>query len=199
MRFSKHFACLLWAAALILAVSCRGSGNSPSSPFREFVFTVDSTRLGSAVSVGPFRLRAPVGWEAADSGLLVQVQEHLAQDTSRLAARPVLLYLNHSTQSVFLGVIFRAGPTADEGFVGWARRFVETTRSANPNATVEEEWLLIGQVRAVQLYTVDSLRVQFKFLLDAPTPVGLDFSVPRPAWEYEVRSIESSLGTLRKS
>lgn len=185
----------LWA--WLLLVSCRGSGEAPS-PYRQFTFTVDSARLGEEVSFAGITLRAPRGWDRADSTAMVRIREAAAQDTGRFAVVPEAAFVNPVSNALLFVVTFAGGATSTDGFTGWARRFVDVFGADKPQNTIREEWLLLGGCPAVQLLIQDSMRVQFKFLLDGKVPVGLDFSVPRGAWEGEVRSVESSLGTIRR-
>jgi hypothetical protein len=120
MTFSLRIIVLCCTVALAVGPGCRGAASS-HGPYREFAFSVDSTRLG-----------------------------------------------------------------------------VEAYRSAHPGLDVQEEWLLLGGIHAVQLLGMDTLRVQFKFLVESDPVVGLDYSVPHAAWEQEVRAVESSLGTIRR-
>jgi hypothetical protein len=198
MQYIIRPSCLLTALwAGLLLVSCRGSGEAPS-PYRQLTFTVDSSRLGEEVSVAGIAFQAPRGWERADSAAMVRIREAAAQDTGRFAVVPEAVFVNPISNALLFVVTFAGGATTTDGFTGWARRFVDVFSADKPQGTVREEWLLLGDCPAVQLLIQDSVRVQFKFLLDAKVPVGLDFSVPRSAWEEEVRAVESSLGTIRK-
>jgi len=148
--------------------------------------------------VGSISFQVPQDWAAADSGLVERVRQIVRSDTGSFSAEPAVVYVNPRSGGVLIGTTFAAVLKAGEIFSDWARRFVHHYRAVHEGQTIEEEWLLLGDVRAVQLRSVDSLRVQFKFLIDGNPPVGLDYSIPRAQWETEGRAVESSLGTIHR-
>lgn len=180
---------------VLAAAACRGAGEQPG-PFREFTFTVDSLLLGDRITVREFSIQAPAGWISPDSGIIAAVRTAIERDTSRPGE---LEAVRINLQSGGVLVISKLPETANGGFVPWARQRIERLRTAAAGRTIEEEWLLLNGIRAVQLYLADSSRVQFKFLLDSSPPTGLDFSVPSAAWEREVRSVESAIGSIRRN
>ncbi len=187
----------LITCTLSLTLSCRSSGQAPG-PYQKLDFSVDSTRLGEAVAVGEMTLQAPRDWQRADSTLMSHIHQGMPGDTSRLGVSLEEAFVNAKNGAVLLVTSFANEDIQKEGFVDWARRFAENFYAANPYADTREEWLLLGDIPAVQLYAADSLRVQFKFLLDLKTPMGLDYSVPLGVWTEVAKSVESSLGTIRK-
>jgi hypothetical protein len=189
-------ALLCCAVVVAFGAGCRGAAVS-HGPFREFTFSVDSSRLGTEATIGKVSLRVPLGWEAADSSVLESIREAAGPDTGDFPVEPRAVFIGEGS-SILIATSFRTKPEAAEGFSGWARRYVEAYRSARPGLDVQEEWLLLSGIHAVQLLAMDTLRVQFKFLIESDPVVGLDYSVPRAAWEQEVRAVESSLGTIRK-
>jgi hypothetical protein len=188
----------LSAIVLVLAVSCRGSGGS-NGPFREMEFAVDSSRLGDPIQIEGLFVQVPAGWDEADSALMAAVRQAVAGQAS--GDHPPEFHtvrIQPETGGVLVATSFPEGPRTMDDFVSWARSFVEEYRATRPEVPVEEDWLKIGGMAAVQIYQADSLRIQFKYLIGADVPVGLDYSVPRATWEREVRSVESSLGSIRK-
>lgn len=184
----------LWIMAFF---GCRGTQSS-HGPYREFEFAVDSTRLGESVHIGDIVFRVPKGWVPADSSVMEQVRKAAHKDTSRFPAEPKNVFIDLTTGSVLLCTTFPNRPEAALGFTGWGRQYVDTYRGARTGMEIQEEWLLLGGVHAVQIMLMDTQRVQFKFLIESEPVVGLDFSVPRPAWQGQARTVESSLGTIEK-
>ncbi|MBU0507828.1 hypothetical protein KKH27_03180 [bacterium] len=198
MRIAIQSVLCLSAMVLALAVSCRGSGGS-DGPFRELEFAVDSSRLGDPIHVKGLVVHAPAGWDEADSTLLVAVRQAVVGQASENRLPEFhTVRIQPETGGVLVITSFPKDPRTTGDFVTWARSFVEEYRRARSEVPVEEDWLKIGGMAAVQIYQADSLRIQFKYLIAADLPVGLDYSVPRAAWEKEVRSVESSLGSIRK-
>ena len=196
MTSSLRTAFLCCTVALCVGQGCRGEAPS-HGPYREFAFSVDSARLGAQTVVDGVSLRVPLGWTAADSAVLQSVRQAVRLDTGSFPVEPQAVFVG-AGPSVLVATTFRTKPGPSEGFTGWARRYVEAYRAARPGLDVQEEWLLLGGIHAVQLLAMDTLRVQFKFLIESDPVVGLDYSVPRAAWEGEVRAVESSLGTIWK-
>lgn len=171
---------LLLATALLSA--CHSTPDH-AGQFRSFPVTVDSTRLGARIQIGAVTLRTPADWvtdsTAAQSGGAV---------TS--PARWVSTRANGWLQAMTV--------PGSIDFAAWAKEQVAGYRAAHRHASVGEEWLLIGKLRAVQLIGVDSLTVNFHVLVDAPAPVVLDYFVPQAVFSGEVRGVESSIGSLRR-
>jgi hypothetical protein len=189
---------LFWCAVVFcLGQGCRGAAPA-HGPYREFTFTVDSTWLGDGVMVAGLSLRVPLGWTAVDSAVMEVIRHTARLDSGVFSLEPQTVFLGADSNSLLVISTFRHAPDPSEGFTGWARRYVEAYREARPELAAQEEWLLLGGVHAVQLFAMDTLRVQFKFLIESEPAVGLDYSVPRSAWEGEARAVESSLGTIRK-
>ncbi|MFZ5433890.1 MAG: hypothetical protein ACOZB3_08970 [Calditrichota bacterium] len=195
MLKNRPFRVLLTLGFVVFALACRGSGQA-AGPFRELEFAVDSSRLGAEISIGDISLHAPNGWEPADTSLMNAVRSRIEADTGAFGVDLLAVCLNPASGGILMITGFRNPPAKNEGFVPWARQFVEQYRAARPDVPVEEDWIKLGAISAVQLYPADSLRVQFKYVLDAPSPLGLDYVVPKSHWEAEVRSVESSLGTI---
>lgn len=186
------------AAALALAVSCRSPGGS-DGPFRELEFRIDSTLLGDPIRQGGLVFCTPRGWEEADSAVMAAIHRGLA-DRAADDVLPELdgVRIHAESGAVLVVTTFASSPGRTGDFAGWARRFVERYRAANPEVPAEEDWLKIGGVPAVQLYQADSARVQFQYLLRGERVIGLHYSVPRAAWREQVQAVESSVGTVRE-
>jgi len=166
--------------------------------YQKLTFSVDSTRLGEAVAVGEIVFRVPRSWERLDSSTVSNIQKTAMGDTNRSGVTLEGVFVNDSDGAVLVLTSFSRKTTEEKEFTELAFRFAETFEGANHQDTPREERLLLGDIPTVQFYAADSLRVHFKFLLDVRAPIGLDYSVPRSAWPQEVRSVESSLGTIRR-
>jgi len=188
---------VLWATLGMLLISCRPSGRGEDL-FRELEFRVDSTLLGEAVVLAGIGFCPPVAWGEADSTLMSAVRAGLERQA---AGNPLptleRAFLHEQTGAVLVVTSFAAAGDPPGRFPAWARSFVEEYRAASPKVPVEEDWLKIGGIPAVQLYAADSARVLFKYLLGGDRVIGLDYSVPRAAWAEEMRAVESSVGTVR--
>lgn len=178
---------------MVWSISCSGSGQT-SGPYRAMEFVVDSTRLGHGIRLSQIEFRVPAGWATSDSTTLNQLREMSARDTSRFRFQLREVDVDHASGSLLFAKEFYS--SGKDGFIPWARDLVCETRKKRPEADVREEWLLINGIPAVQIYAADSSRIQFSLVFDVKPSVGIDYIVPREAWEAQVRSVESSLGTL---
>ena len=188
---------LIGTVAFLILAGCRGT-RTAHGPYREFTFAIDSSRLGGQTEVAGISLRIPRGWVVADANVMDRVRQAAQQDTSDFPVEPQGVFISPSVGGVLVATTYKSKPAVTEGFTGWTRRYLKIYRSAHPQLDIQEEWLLLGDLHAVQLMAMDTLRVQFKFLIESDPVVSLDYSVPRAAWEQEVRAVESSLGTIRK-
>ncbi|MBI5060256.1 hypothetical protein HZB60_10815 [candidate division KSB1 bacterium] len=157
-------------------------------------FAVDSTRLGVGVTEGQVTLLAPAGWPLADSATTGRIRSAVAGDTSRFRFEVSSAYIDGVGGAALIVKRFAEVPN----FLPWARDLVAELRSVRSGQDIREEWLLFGDLAGVQVYAADSTRVQFSILLDTRPITGLDYIVPRAHWEHQVRSVESSLGTIRR-
>lgn len=198
MRNRLRIAIVLWATVSALLISCRPSGRGEDL-FRELEFRVDSSLIGEEIVLTGFGFCPPAGWNEADSALMSAVQKGLEQQA---AGNPLptleRVCLHGETGAVLVVTSFAETGDQPGGFPAWARSFVKGYRAASPKVPVEEDWLKIGGILAVQLYIADSARVLFKYLLAGDEVIGLDYSVPRGAWAEEMRAVESSVGTVKK-
>lgn len=83
-------------------------------------------------------------------------------------------------------------------FVPWAGEVAKVYREQRPESRVEEQWMSVSGVEALQLYSQSAQLIHLKILLNADEPVSLDYTVPAATWPNLARSVESSLGSLRK-
>jgi hypothetical protein len=187
----------LTAFALFFDLSCRSSGQMPDL-YQELTFSVDSTRLGETVAIGGMVFHAPRSWERIDSSTVSHIRQAVSGDTNQSGVALEGVFVNSTNGAVLVVTSFDRKTTEPEEFAKLAYRFAETFGGSTSKPGPREERLLLSDIPAVQLYATDSLRVQFKFLLDLKIPIGLDYSVPRVAWSQEVRSVESSLGSIRR-
>lgn len=181
--------CLIGASS----VSCSGP-TANSGPYRSIEFAVDSTRLGESVEVGVTRLSVPVAWMGTDSTTLRMLRVALSDDTSQYRFEVTNAWIDRTCGAALVGKVY---PERGE-FLPWARAFIADLRRTNADKDLREEWLLFGTLPGVQIYIADSSRVEFLILLNTQPVTGLDYLVPRGQWESLVRSVEASLGTIRR-
>lgn len=190
------FLLILLSPALI---SCSGSGKTPPPDpvFEALDFEIDSTRLGDVIEIGGLTLRAPLEWYPANESTMETMRRTVAQDTSRFRLAPRAVFI-HPAGSILIASEFEKGTGTDYPFANWAIEVAEAYKSSRRESSISEAWLSISGIEALQLYAADSTTVHFKVLLRGEKPVSLDYTVPRRDWDSRVRSVESSLGTVRR-
>lgn len=186
------FICLF---SVICLSSCSRPSQSPT-PYTALEFRVDSTRQGERIDIDSLTLRAPLNWMKADSGMIAQVRAAAAQDSSRFRSKVLAVYLD-STNGSFL-VTSKHPASEARVFRDWGLAFVQNFTAAHPSWTVREDWILVNEIQTLQIFAADSIRVFFSFLIDRQPPLQLDYIVPSVAWEQQMRSVESSIGSLSK-
>ena len=143
-------------------------------------------------------MSVPKHWLAVDSGTLAKLSSVAQRDTSKLALQPFMAYKHEQGGPMLLVSKFPRAVALDAQFIPWAGEVTRVYREQRPDVLVQEQWMSLSGVEALQLYSRSPQLVHLKIILHADEPVGLDFTVPLDKWEDEVHSIESSLGSIRK-
>lgn len=190
------FLCAVVLAALI------GCGPAQKPPeqgiFEPLEFRVDSLRLGDSLEVGGLSLSVPKSWVAVDSGTLAKLTNVAQRDTSKLALQPFMAYKHEQGGPMLLVSKFPRAVALGAQFIPWAGEVTKVYREQRPDVLVQEQWMSLGGVEALQLYSRSAQLVHLKIILHGDEPVGLDYTVPLDKWDDEVHSVESSLGSIRK-
>jgi len=181
----------LGLALMLCAIqSCSSPTTEEKGPV-EMTFTVVDALLGPAVSLQdpPLTIRPPKGWDGMDS-LRVAALEIPAGRTFHLKPRMVFM---DSTSGC---VLFVTSWTTDST-LAWAeaeaRQKSELDQAGRGRQVRHDSFILAGQ-KCLQSLVQDSLRVNFKLLLDKG--IQLDYIVPATSYATQAERIESSLGSL---
>lgn len=194
MKYSLVFIALLFAIA--------GCGTTQKRPepgvFEELEFRVDSLRLGENAEVGGISLRVPKDWVLIDDETMTKLTDVAKRDTSQMALAPVKAYRRAGGGPMLLISKFPKAIDLGAGFIPWAGEVAKVYRVQRPDILVQEQWMSLGGVEALQLISRSPQLVHLKVILHADEPVSLDYTVPLNKWDEEVHSVESSLGSIRK-
>lgn len=194
----KH-ALISLALLLMALLGCRPGQKPPEQGvFEPLEFRVDSARLGDSLSIGGLHLSVPLHWFAVDSGTLAKLTNVALRDTSKLALQPFMAFKHEQGGPMLLVSKFPRAVALDAQFIPWAGEVTKVYREQRPDVLVQEQWMSLGGVEALQLYSRSAQLVHLKIILHGDEPVGLDYTVPLDRWEDEVHSVESSLGSIRK-
>lgn len=184
---------------LVLAAACsKEKKTSGEGVFEPLEFAVDSSKLGALIEVGGLRLHAPASWINLDSSAMQQLVGVASRDTSEMQLRPERAFKREGGGPMLLVSRFPKVVKLGAQFVPWAGEVAKVYRDQRKDVVVQEHWMSVSGVEALQLYAQSAKLVHVKILLNADEPISLDYTVPVDMWPEEVRAVESSLGSLRK-
>ncbi len=199
MKIRLEFLQILLSGILIgCLVGCKQS-NPQKRTYETLVFNVDRTRLEPAITDTTLKLEiaAPKGWKAIDDAMLVQVIDGLGDKfTQGLQMVPRWVFVSESSRAMcVVSRLEGVKVTPDETLL----KTLETACLAQfPKAIVQRTIFMKGAFRVHQLMVGASDFVLIKLVCDAhESPVfEVDYVVPRDVYEAELRSIESSIGSI---
>lgn len=186
--------------ALLLTIAGCGPAQKPAEQgvFEELEFRVDSLRLGERTEVGGLSLSVPKDWLLVDDDTMTKLTDVAKRDTSQMALAPTQAFKREGGGPMLLISKFPRAIDLGRGFIPWAGEVAKVYREQRPDILVQEQWMSLGGVEALQLISRSPQLVHLKIILHADEPVSLDYTVPLNKWDEEVHSIESSLGSIRK-
>ncbi|MCB9369747.1 MAG: hypothetical protein H6507_11615 [Calditrichaeota bacterium] len=192
------FAWIAVAAVLLVAACSKEKKPAAEGVFERLDFAVDSSLLGDDVTVGGVHLHAPADWLPVDTSVMRKLVDVAERDTTVMQLYPEQAFKPEDGGPMLLVSIFPKTVHLGTGFIPWAGEVAKSYREARPDVVVQEQWMSLSGVEALQLYAQSGQLVHVKILLNADQPVSLDYTVPAPIWPNQVRAVESSLGSLRK-
>lgn len=183
---------------LTTVVSCSKQKAPRETMFEKLEFKVDSSKLGEVVETGGVRFHAPKEWLLVDSETISQIAGVAKRDTTEMQLMPLYAFKREGGGPMLLVSTFPRAVHLGAGFIPWAGEVARVYKSQRTDAVVQEHWIHVGGIEALQLYSQSGTLVHVKIILHASEPVSLDYTVPVELWPEEVRAIESSLASLRK-
>jgi hypothetical protein len=184
-------AAFCWIAAF-LSLSCKDSRGGEA--FREFRVKVDTTRLGAWFSAGPVALRVPRNWTAADSTERDRVRHRLSPDSG--SAVMLSLVLRNTRTGSLMAVA--AGNGAEASFERWTTERRADFQALHRDGSISEARFKVSGMPLLQLFAAESGQVPFRLLPDAQPRTTIEFFIPQDALGEDLRTVESSMGTIRK-
>ena len=199
MKIRLKFLHLLLCGIIIGSlVGCEQS-NPENRAYETLVFNVDRTLLEPTITDATLKLKiaAPKSWKAIDDARLVQVIDGLDYKfTQGLPMMPRWVFVDEDSRAMcVVSRLEDVKVTPNEALL----KTLETAyRAQFPKATVKRTIFMKGAFRVCQLMVGASEFVLIKLVCDAPesTVFGVDYVVPRDVYEAELRSIESSIGSI---
>ena len=176
--------------------------DSPTSQKRTdetLVFNVDQTRLEPAITDTTLKMEiaAPKGWKVIEDAMLVEVIDRLGDTlTQGLQMVPQWIFLNENSQAMCVVSRLEGGAVPPNDTL---LKTLETAyRTQFPKATVQRATFLKDVFRVHQLMVGTSDFILIKLICNAPESAvfEVDYVVPRDVYKTELRSIESSIGSI---
>ena len=196
---SNFFLFLLCIITISGFIGC-DSPNAQKQPYETLVFKVDETRLESPVTDTTLRIKiaAPKDWNKIDDSMLTQVVEKLDTQLTpqQLKIVPRWIFLNESSQAMcVVSKLNDVEITPDEALL---KTLTTAYRNQFPSATIQQTIFMKDAFRIHQLMVVATDFVLIKLICDAPETLvfEVDYRIPRDVYQTELRSIESSIGSI---
>ena len=194
-RFLQSLLCF------IIISSCVGcdSPNAQKQPHERLVFNVDETRLEPMVTDTTLRIKmaAPKNWKKIDNSILTQVINKLdPQLMQEFQIVPRWIFLNEGSQAMCVVSKLNGVEIApDETLL---KTLTTAYQNQFPKATVQQAVFIKDAFRIHQLMVIATDFVRIKLICDAPETFvfQVDYHIPKGVYQTELRSIESSIGSI---
>ena len=174
--------------------------NTQKQPYETLVFKVDETRLEPMVTDATLRIKiaAPRNWKKVDDSMLAQVISKLDAQlaTPELQMVPRWIFLNEGSRTMCVVSKLNGVEIApDETLL---KTLSTAYQNQFPNATVQQAIFMKDAFRIHQLMVIAADFVLIKLICDAPETLvfEVDYRVPKDVYQTELRSIESSIGSI---
>ncbi len=186
---------------ILIFPGCGNKDNNPES--KEIYFNIDSLRLGekSDFTALDFSIHPPKNYRKLDSVNLLNVTSAINQTVNsddQYKIIPQAMYVSDSTKS-FLLVSLINFKDKDTNLSQLADRyFTSIEKKQDKNTLIKRGEYTKGGEKIYQLLLSSDFSVVFKILFENKQKeiVSLDYSVPKQIYQNEMKSIESSIGTL---
>ncbi len=175
------------------------SPNAKKQPYETFVFQVDESRLEPTVTDETLRIKiaAPRNWKMIDDAMLQQVTNKLdSQRIQGIQMVPRWIFLNEDSQAMCVVSKLKGVEIApDETLL---KTFTTAYQNQFPKATVQQAVFIKDAFRIHQLMVIATDFVRIKLICDAPETLvfQVDYHIPKSVYQTELRSIESSIGSI---
>lgn len=183
--------------SLLVLTGCREEEAS-GPPSMEF--TVDPALLGDKVVLPEqdVQFQPPVSWRAVEASNRESLEQALPVSDS-LAFRPLHIFLDETSGSVLSVAEF----SFDEGlpFEEQMKRYGDVLAQRFAGDSLRQTLFLKEGLPVAQFLVQPAGLVNFKLVFEAPYEglIQFDYVVPRAQYPREVRAIESSIGSIRRT
>lgn len=183
---------------VFLSVGCGQERQEASSDMPRMSFDVDTTRLGAPVQAAAYDIafRPPAGWAPLSSAELDSMSHAGTALSDTAALRPLYVFLDATQGSVLSVGRLRLDTTATFG-----EQMKQYGASLNQQFgdTLRQAQFMKDELYMAQFLAQPEGLVNFKLVFEAPSEglLQFDYVVPQSVYPQEVRSVESSIGSIR--
>lgn len=172
---------------------------NPKPSDESLVFHVDETCLEPTITDPNLKIEiaAPKGWKVIDDATLGRVVDRLGETlTQGIQIAPRWVFMDELTQAMCVVSTLEGVSTAPDG--AFFRTLESAYRRQFPMGKVQRAAFRKDAFRVHQLMVVASNFVLIKLICDAPESLvfAVDYVVPIDVYQQQLRSIESSIGSL---
>ena len=174
--------------------------NAKKQPYETLVFKVDETRLEPAITDATLRIKIapPKDWKKIDDATLTQVISKLEPQLTPqdLQIVPRWIFLNEGSGAMCVVSKLDGVEIAPDDTL--LKNLKTAYQNQFPNATVHQAVFVKDAFRIHQLMVIAADFVRIKLICDAPETLvfQVDYRIPRDVYQTELRSIESSIGSI---
>ena len=185
----------LWCGIILWGlIGCENA----KPPDESLVFHVDKTRLEPKITDPRLKIEiaAPKDWKAVGDATLTKVINRLDETlTQGLQLTPRWVFVNETTRAMCVVSELEGMKVTPETLL---RTLESAYRSRLPMEKVQRATFRKDAFRVHQLMVVVSDYVLIKLICDAPESLVFEvaYFVPSDVYQQELRSIESSIGSL---
>ncbi|MDA3813107.1 MAG: hypothetical protein PF570_02520 [Candidatus Cloacimonetes bacterium] len=172
-----------------------------TAEFADVTFSVDQSLLSEEYICSDIGISfyPPTGWERISSGLMTAITEKLkaSQDTTGVTILPLDVFMDKEKSATCFISIFISEFPADET----RKNYLNEIRIKNQDLSINEGTFAHNELDFYQLtFTKDDLiTVKLIAANNEQKVFMIDYAVPSKYYEEELRTIESSIGTIKKT
>ncbi len=199
LRNCKGLLLLLLSAILFLSCSRKQKKDetNPNAVF-ELHFFVDSTRIEDTVkdTINGIQLNPPLDWKLITPEMLVKITAKFSeQQTDNVKFRPIFIFMNQEKECL-LSVI-SIGLKSDS--VLEMETYCKLIEEKLEKEEIKKERFKNNNIVFTQYLILKENLVTFKLLFEGPMNnlIQIDYITSRNNYPSEVKSIESSIGSIR--
>ncbi len=199
----NHLSVHILLGILLFAVSC-ANHEKDTGDEGEMQFTIDASLLGGQIAdtVSHFSFQPPIRWNRIPEELFTEASRKIEanrDDDALFSALPLYIFIDSVySSSLIVSMIRFAEENSDTS--GLMRLYGSILQNRSPESEIMYTDFIKDGIRFYQYLLRDDHTINFKLIASGRGDQLLqwDFIVPEAVYAYEIRAIESSIGTIRR-